>query len=289
MRCFLNGELLPIEEARVPVTDRGFLYGDSLFETARVYAGRALFLDDHLDRLEAGVRLLGFTMPVTRLEIEAACHRLLAANAVGDGVLRIALTRGSGARGPNPAGAHSPTLLITTSALPVDLETRAVRGYRLIVSEWRKPSPHVLPNTAKTGNYLNSILAMQEAAEREADEAMVLDGEGHIAECSHSNLFFVERGALLTPSLASGALKGTARARVIALARDAGIRVEERTVSLDIVAASQEAFVTNAVVGIMPVAAIEAVTFDVPGTMTARLRALWEELVRTRSEAESIN
>ncbi len=279
MLCYLNGVLLPQSEARVPIADRGFLYGDSLFETTRVHGGRALFLQRHLDRLELGMQVLGFDERPARADLSAACEQVLHGNDLQTGVLRLAVTRGITARGANPVGAHSPTVLVTAAPLPPDLEQRVARGYRIITSQWRKPAPDVLPSQVKTGNYLNSVLAMQQAAQVQADEALLLDHEGCIVECSHSSLFFVQQGSVLTPDLGSGALHGITRDIVIALAREIGLEVTQQRIAASLVTQVHEAFITNAVIGIAPVARLDAMTYPVPGRVTSLLQAAWLLLI----------
>jgi branched-chain amino acid aminotransferase len=280
----LNGELLDEQQARVPISDRGFLYGDGLFETLRVLDGRAAFLHPHLDRLQLGMQLLGFEAPPPRDAIEAACTQVLSANAIGAGVLRIAVTRGSGSRGANPYGCGPATLLVTLAPLPADLADRTQRGYHLMISDCHKPGPRALPNRAKLANYLNSILAMRQAVQRGADEAILLDDAGHLVECSQSNLFFVRQGILLTPDLGSGALHGITRATILELARQLSVPCHEQAMPRALIAQAQEAFITNSVIGVMPVAAIEAQRYghgpQVAGEITALLQSSWRAALR---------
>jgi len=284
MLCFLNGAILPQEAASISINDRGFLYGDSLFETVRGYAGRLPFLSRHLDRLERGMETLGFPVCPERRDIETSCLKLMQANDIDAGVIRIMLTRGCGNRGANPQGAHSPTLLITTSPLPADLHERMIRGYHLVISRWNKPSPKVLPAHIKSGNYLNSILAMHDAAQEQADEAVLLDQDGNIVECSQSSLFFVERDKLITSTDDSGALHGITRSVICELSRDVGISVEQRPMSVDVISAATEAFVANSVIGIIPAATIEARRYPVPGEVTALIQKSWMAVLRKNDQ-----
>ncbi len=276
--CWLNGVVQPLSQASVPVTDRGFLYGDSLFETIRVARARPLLLSAHLNRLQEGARALDFTLPAVWPELESACMRMIEANNLDEGVLRIALTRGIAARGPSPARAHSPTLLVTAGPLPPELPERRRRGCRIVLSPWRKPAPDMLPSAAKTGNYLNSILAFQSALRQDADEALLLDAQNRIAECSYSNIFFGADGALITPSLDGGALPGIVRQQVLDLAGKMNLPVRERAIALADLSGMNEAFLTNSVIGVMPVASIEEINYPVAGPLTRRLQ---EALART--------
>jgi branched-chain amino acid aminotransferase len=280
MYCWLNGTLVPLATAQVSVQDRGFMYGDALFETARFAGDRVLRFDAHWQRLQTAAAQLRFPMPYDGQVIAAACAELLAANvaAQSQGVLRLQLTRGRGTRGPNPAGARDPVFLITQSELPPMLEARRARGYAIVTSRWQKPAPNMLPNAAKTANYLNSVLAFEDALAAGADEALLLGATGEVAECSHSNLFLVAKGVLVTPHAASGALLGTMRAQVLAMARQLGMPCEERAVSAAELEQASEAFLTNAVVGVMPVARFTARAYAVPGPMTQRVWSAIKEI-----------
>jgi branched-chain amino acid aminotransferase len=190
------------------------------------------------------------------------------------------VTRGCGARGANPAGAHSPTLLATVATLPPELEQRALRGYRLITSQWRKPAADALPTQMKTGNYLNSILAMQQAVQCQADEAVLLNDAAEVVECSQSCLFLVNDGCVLTPTLDSGGLHSITRELLIELAQRDGVTVRQTSICMASCEQAQEAFISNSVIGVAPVAQIDAIRFAVPGQVTAWLQAQWLRLLR---------
>jgi branched-chain amino acid aminotransferase len=286
MRCWLNGDVLPVEQARVPVLDRGFLYGDSLFETLRILGGRPVLLDQHLQRLLNGAKALEFALPVRPDVLRQAALRLPRAEDLNEGVLRIALSRGQGLRGPLPTRIHSPTLLMTLGALPSNLADRLQSGMSVVTSSWRKPSPDMLPNDAKLGSFLNSILAMQSVAALGADEALLLAASGEVAECSSSNIFLVRDGQLVTPWLSSGALAGITRAFVLRLALELGLKVSERRVAPTEFAATQEIFLTNAVSGVVPVARLDDLRFPVAGPVTVRLRAAYEAAIATVNHDE---
>lgn len=270
MICWLNGKLLPEAQACVPVTDRGFLYGDGIFETVRVARGRPMWLARHLQRFAEGARVLGIEPPLSHPALAGAAAQLLAAADLTEGVLRIALTRGPGHRGPLPSGVQQPTLLMTLGTLPPHVAERARRGLIVITSRWRKPPPQGLPNTIKHANYLNSILAMRDVAGAGADEALLLAADGGLSEGATSNLFLVTGGTLTTPDLSSGALAGTTRAWLLELARAAGVPVQERRIEPTELGRADEAFMTSAVSGVIPVARIDDHSFAVPGPLTAR-------------------
>ncbi len=279
MQCWLNDALCPVEEARVPALDRGFLYGDTLFETMRFSAQRVHWLPRHLQRITQAAERLGFAWRRPVAELPQLLRTVIEANAQPEGVLRLTLSRGIGPRGPNPAGAHSPTLLITQSPLPDDLAERWNTGYRLMLSPWRKPAPDMLPNWAKHGNYLNSILAHTAAQEAGMDDALLCTHEGHLAEASTSNVFVVRGGVLHTPDSTSGALLGIMRSVVLEQAARLGLPTAEGPVDEAAWRGADELFLTNAVRGVMPVRSIADQTFAVPGVWTQRLAQAVTEAV----------
>jgi branched-chain amino acid aminotransferase len=277
MFCVLNGALTPLAQAAVPVTDRGFLYGETIFETMRAHAGRIVLWERHLGRLVDTAARLGFALPYGVEALRAQCHALLAANdstaADKDVVIRLTLSRGQSARGLDPAGAHDPTVVLTCSALPPGLAAKARSGYRVARATWHKPGARAWPLFAKTGNYLHSVLARQSAGP-DVDEALLFDDAGHLAEGSFSNVFLVRAGALHTPSLLY-CLPGVARAEVLALACAAGIPVHETSLDEGDLASADEVFLTNAVRGPMPVTDACGHAFAAPGPITAQLLDAW--------------
>jgi branched-chain amino acid aminotransferase len=279
MFCVLNGALTALAQATIPVTDRGFLYGETLFETMRAHAGRIALWERHVTRLVETADRLGFVLPYGVEALRAQCDALLAANggtgADQDAVIRLTLSRGQSARGLDPADAHDPAVLLTCSALPPGLAAKARSGYRVGRATWHKPGARAWPLFAKTGNYLHSVLARQSAGP-DVDEALLFDDAGNLAEGSFSNVFLVRANALYTPSL-QYCLPGVARAEVLALARAARIPVHETSLDEGDLASADEVFLTNAVRGPMPVIAACEHEFAAKGPITAQLLEAWGE------------
>jgi branched-chain amino acid aminotransferase len=272
---FLNDCLVGENEALVSVFDRGFMYGDGVFETLRVYGGRAFQLHDHLGRLETSAGLVRILLPRTLSEIASDVDAVVGANELDDGVVRIAVSRGVGLRGPSIDGAVRPTYVVSAGPLPGDLDDRRRRGIALAVVGTRRVSGRALPSAAKHANYLNSILAHTEAVESGADEALLLAGSGEIAECSGANVFLVEESRVLTPHLDAGILPGCARASVLDLCHRHGIPAGEQRLEPEALDRAHEVFVTNSVVEILPVRSIGDRRFAVPGPVTGRLMDLY--------------
>ena len=225
MYFFLNGRLVPEQDARVPVSDRGFLYGDAAFDTLCAYGGRLFRAQEHLQRLMLSLAALRIEPPGTLAQMEANLYSVLERNAMRDAILRTTVSRGSGARGPSIREVGVPTYLIACYA---GSELNAAQtSVKLEQVGVRRTPPESLPAHAKTANYLNSILALAEAMDAGADEALLLDLRGCIAECAYSNVFFVRGAALLTPALDAGILPGITRAAVLELARAEGIAISE--------------------------------------------------------------
>lgn len=247
---WLNGRLLPAGEARIDPADRGFTLGDGLFETIRVAGGAARHLDRHLARLADGAALLGLPLPHDATALVAAAVALLAAQDQGDGlaegVLRITLTRGAGARGVLPPADAVPTLLMTLAPAPPP-----AGPVEAVVARTTRRNEHSPLSRVKSLNYLDSILARREAATRGAGEALLLNGAGRLAESSVANLFIVRDGRLLTPPVAEGALPGIRRALILERG-DAG----EAPLSIADLLGAGEAFLTNSL-GLRPLLRVD--------------------------------
>ncbi|MDR3506173.1 MAG: aminotransferase class IV [Acidocella sp.] len=223
MNVWLNGALYPANEARIDPADRGFLLGDGLFETMAAHAGAVPELARHYARLCAGAALLRIPVTLTREELAVAIHDLLAANGLMEAALRLTLTRGPGPRGLLPPSDPNPTLLLTAAPLPPP-----GGPLRLVTSNIRRDEDSPL-SAIKSLNYLPGVLARMEAAERGADDALMLNRAGRVAETSIANLFVRLHGAWVTPPVSEGALPGIRRACLLDAGklREAPITVEK--------------------------------------------------------------
>lgn len=259
MICWLNGRLLPVTEAAIPVGDRGFLLGDGIYETIRVHAGEAQWLDRHLARLTYGLRVIGLRHDA---DIAAAVTETIAANALRNGSLRITVTRGSGPRGIAPPQHPEATTLIT--AFPA---APALPAANVIIARRTRRNAFSPLAGIKSINCLDAVIARQEAARAGADDALLLDTRERVSEATAANVFAVIDGALLTPPPGDGALPGITRARVL---EQEG---REATLTADDLAGASEIFLTSSL-GLRPVAALNgrALRTDRPvGERLARL------------------
>ncbi len=266
MLIHLNGALVSAAEARVDPADRGLALGDGLFETIRARDGRPLRLAAHCARLRAGADVLDLPVPVSDEALGRALEETLEANAVTDGVLRLTLTRGPGPRGLLPPPQPPPTLLITAAAA----EASSPRPVRAVIATTTRRNEHSPLSRCKCINYLDNILARQEAERRGAEDALLLNTAGRLAGTTIANLFLVIDGAVVTPPVAEGALPGVMRGEVLAVAG-----AEERSLKPEDLASASEAFVTNCL-GIRPVVSVDGAPIGDgrPGPVFERLRML---------------
>ncbi len=230
MIVYLNGAFVPEDRAQVSVFDRGLLYGDGCFETLRLYNGRPAFWEAHLDRLQQALDTLGIPARIERQAWSQAVDRLVAENALVDGILRIQITRGIGRRGYSPQGATTPTVILSTHASAACAATEAP-AWKLITSRHRIDSQFLL-NESKSSNKLLQILAKQEADRAGADDALLLNQAGRVTETTSANLFWTTPEGIATPRVEEGLLPGITRGTVIEAANEQGIPCHEVTLSL---------------------------------------------------------
>jgi branched-chain amino acid aminotransferase len=252
MIAFLNGRYVPETEAFVPITDRGFLYGDGVFETLRVSRGCPLWWSLHMGRLQRGAEVLRITLPLSVEELRHTAIELIRRNAMPEAILRITISRGIGTRGYSTKGASQPTLALTLHPL-----SAPPASICLATATIRVPAHDPL-SAVKSANKLAQILARAEAEERGADEALLLNVEGDVAEASSSNIFWIERGEVCTPPVSDGALPGVIRAVIINLCQSHNIVAAERSVARAALLRAEAVFLTNSTAGILPVAEIDA-------------------------------
>jgi len=273
--AYLNGRLVPVGEATVPVTDWGFLYGDTLFETMRVHAGEPMFWRAHMRRLEQGMATLAYPARPERDELLDALRRTLDANELAEASARITVSRGTVSSGFDMRAATDPLRLITVRPYAPPPARFVEQGLKL--RSVRVPPRASWPRySAKSGNYLDQLLALDRALESGCDEALLVDNRGRVLEGSRSNVFIVRRGVILTPPVRLGLLPGTVREAVIRRARSAGTPTRSHSIGLRGAMAADEAFVTNSLWGVLPVYSIDDREIDrSPGPVTTELMRRW--------------
>jgi branched-chain amino acid aminotransferase len=271
--AYVDGKWTPAGEARVSVLDHGLLYGDGVFEGIRVYGGRPFLLDEHLDRLAASARAIVLDLPAERDEIAALCREAIERSDHDDGYLRIVVTRGVGALGVSPHTCGRPSLIVISAPLSLYPPERYRDGVRLVTSSLRRSASDALPPQVKSLNYLTSVLASIEARRQGADEAVLLNAQGLIAECTADNLFIVSGGRVLTPAVASGALAGITRSLVMQLLAGEGIEAVEAALTPADAWTADELFLTGTGAEIVPVCEIDGRPLPAARPVTERVRA----------------
>ena len=246
---------MPEADAVVSLNDRGFLLGDGLFETTRVAQGRPFRLAQHLERLTRGADFLKIKPPFSPKEIHRFATELIEKNGLADGVLRVTLTRGPGTRGYSANGANRPTLALTLHTLPPQSADEPVQ-WSLITSSFRIPASDALAAFKSTSKILN-VLARGEAESKGADEALLLNTNGEVAETAGGNLFWVYHDKICTVPTGRGVLPGITRAVVLEICQALGLETTKRVIKPEMLRNAEGIFVTQSALGIVPV-----VSFD---------------------------
>ncbi len=281
---YLNGRLIARDKAFISAMDYGFLYGFGLFETMRAYSGQVFRLEHHLSRLAHSALVLG--LPIGTLDLKGAVADTIRANKLSEARIRITVSIGEGATPPDPGTCKKPTVLILADHYKPYLEKVYQKGFRAIISSIRRNSQSPL-SRLKSANYLESILARQEARAAGVDEALLLNEKGLLAEASMSNIFLVTRGILRTPGQESGILPGITRQTILELAHELGIKTLEHDIKLEELFQAEEAFLTNSLIEIMPLTEIDGKPIGLgrPGTLTRRLMAAYKKLALSKTQA----
>jgi len=224
MHIYLNGRIVPAKEAVVSVFDHGFLYGDGIYETLRVYDGVVFKLDEHLRRLYRSASLIGLSMPADSDSLKTAVYETLIANSLGNAYMRITISRGRGPIGLDPDLCPEPTTVIIAQEFKEYPAAYYKNGLSLIIAETRRNLKEAINPQIKSLNFLNNILAKIEAKKKNAYEAIMLNSSGKLTEGTISNLFFYRNDALCTPSVSCGILDGVTRGLIIELAGREGLK-----------------------------------------------------------------
>lgn len=249
MVVFLNGQFVPESQAMIPVTDRGFLYGDGLFETMRVFNGRPFRMAQHLERMVRGATYLNIPMPYSPKELQRFAEQLIQENQTPDAVLRVTLTRGPGPRGYSPKNAGPSTLVM--SLHPAEpLQPAAPPRWSMITSTLTLPANDPLCSF-KTLNKLVHITARAQAEARNADEALLLNTNGEVTEASGANLFWIYREKVCTPPTGRGALPGITRAVILEICQVLGLPTNKRVIKREALRNADAIFLSQSALGMI--------------------------------------
>jgi branched-chain amino acid aminotransferase len=253
---YLNGEWLPAEAARIPITDRGFLFSDGVFETARLHQGEYFGLAQHLQRLQTSARMLEVRTPSTE-ELTFLAQNIAAQNNLTEASLRITITRGSGGVGLKTRGADAPTVLATISPVAPDWRDRAARGWSLVTAGTLRPAPTSVPAQLKSLGRVYAILATLEAERAGVDDALLLTAERQIAEGPTWNFFWRKGQLIRTAALEGGILEGVTRGILLDIAKSAGYQVEAGLWPHSELDDADEAFATMTSLGVVPIRSLD--------------------------------
>lgn len=292
MQIHLNGRLVPAKEALISVFDHGFLYGDGIYETMRVYDGVTFMLDEHMQRLYRSASMIGLTIPVDVDSLKIRVYDTLIANSLRDAFVRLTVSRGYGPIGIDPDLCPNPTIVIIAEEMREYPKSFYESGISLIISQTRRNIKEALNPQIKSLNFLNNILAKIEAKKKGVYDAIMLNVYGMLAESTISNIFFYKENVLCTPSLDCGILDGITRSIVIKIAKRDGIEVNEGKFTREDLYSAEEVFITNTTLEVMPVSKVDDKEFPV-GNITRLLHKAYREEVnayvaKVKAEGPSI-
>lgn len=286
MKVYIDGRYYSESNAKVSVFDHGLLYGDGVFEGIRAYHGRVFKLKEHVDRLFCSAKAILLEIPMTREEVTEAVLDACRRNGVRDGYIRLVVTRGVGTLGLNPNRCQRPSVIVIAGRIQLYPPALYKNGMAIVTVPTTRNLINAVNPAIKSLNYLNNILAKIEANIAGVEEAIMLNAEGFVAECTGDNLFVVRGGQLLTPPLSAGALYGITRGVVMDLAREQGTPVSESNLTRYDVYNAEECFLTGTGAEVIPVVRVDGrvIGSGKPGPVTGRLVERYHALTQMSGE-----
>jgi branched-chain amino acid aminotransferase len=280
---YLDGKLVPESQARVSVFDHGLLYGDGCFEGIRFYNGRVFRLEEHTRRLYDSAKALLLNVPITPEEMIRATVETVRANGLRDGYIRSVITRGPGSMGLSPYKCLKPTVFIIAATIQLYPDSAYQEGLVMATVATRRPSHDILPPQVKSLNYLNNVMAKVEALQAGAEEGLMLNDQGLVAECTGDNLFIVRDGVVSTPPLSAGALDGITRRVAFEIAAELGVPLRERDLTRHDIFTADECFLTGTAAEVIAAVKLDqrVIGTGKPGPITQRFIARFRELTQT--------
>ena len=281
-KIYIDGKFYSEANAKISVFDHGLLYGDGIFEGIRFYNGRVFRLEEHLLRLWDSARSICLEIPMTMPDMTEAVLETIRQNHLRDGYIRLLVTRGIGNLGLNPTQCKSPSVIIIAATIALYHEEFYRKGLTIVTCATRRSSPAALNPAVKSLNYLNNVMARIEANLAGADEALMLNDAGNVAECTADNVFIVKHGQIFTPPVAAGALRGITRSVVFGIAAELGVKVRETDITRHDVFVADECFLTGTAAEIVPVVKADgrSIGNGKPAPITARIIARFRQVTR---------
>jgi branched-chain amino acid aminotransferase len=281
-KIYIDGKFYSEANAKISVFDHGLLYGDGIFEGIRFYNGRVFRLEEHLHRLWDSARSICLEIPMTMRNMTEAVLETIRQNHLRDGYIRLLVTRGIGNLGLNPTQCKSPSVIIIAATIALYHEDFYRKGLTIVTCATRRSNPAALNPAVKSLNYLNNVMARVEANLAGADEALMLNDAGNVAECTADNVFIVKHGQIFTPPVAAGALRGITRSVVFEIAAELGVKARENDITRHDVFVADECFLTGTAAEIVPVVKADgrSIGNGKLGPITARIIARFRQVTR---------
>ncbi|MGB6045648.1 MAG: branched-chain-amino-acid transaminase [Pirellulales bacterium] len=282
LQIYINGTLYDKEDAKISVYDHGLLYGDGVFEGIRSYSGKPFRLESHLDRLWESAKAIWLEIPIDKKTLAADIVETLKINNIDDGYVRLVVTRGAGTLGLDPDKCSDPQVIIIADRIALYPEEFYTNGLELVTVSTIRNHPAALSPRIKSLNYLNNILAKIEGQQAGCIEALMLNHNGEVTECTGDNIFLVRQGQLLTPPCDAGILEGITREAVCELAEEAGIVVRRVALTRHDVYIANECFLTGTAAEVVPVVKVDrrVIGDGSPGPITCDLIKRFKSLTR---------
>src|SRR2546423_314335 len=286
MKVYINGKLRDEAEATISVFDHGLLYGDGIFEGIRAYNGRVFKLKEHIDRLLYSAKAILLNLPLTHRQVCEAVLETCRQNRIRDGYIRLVVTRGVGGLGLNPNRCKQPSVIVIADKIQLYAKAVYDRGMEIITVPTVRNLHSALNPAIKSLNYLNNVLAKIEANLGGCEEAIMLNAQGFVSECTGDNVFIIKAGKIYTPPLSAGALYGITRSVVIDLARESGIEVTEPDLTRYDMFNTDEGFLTGTGAEIVPVVKIDGRVIGTghPGAITKKLVEKYRALTQSSGD-----
>jgi branched-chain amino acid aminotransferase len=283
MKIYIDGKLHDEADARISVFDHGLLYGDGVFEGIRFYNGRVFRLEEHVRRLYDSARSILLTIPMTPEEMTAAVCETCRANGLTDGYIRLVITRGAGPLGLSPYKCPKASVIIIACSIQLYPESAYENGLIMATCATRRPTHDTLSPQVKSLNYLNNVMAKVEAIQAGAEEGLMLNERGLVAECTGDNLFIIRDGVIYTPPISAGALDGITRKAVFDIAASLGITIREADISRHDIYTADECFLTGTAAEVIAATKLDQrpIGTGKPGPVTNRVITAFRALVRS--------
>ena len=283
MKIYIDGEILEEADAKISVFDHGLLYGDGVFEGIRMYNGRVFRLEEHVNRLYDSAKVILLDIGIDKQAMTDAVLETVRANGLKDGYIRLVVTRGVGTLGLNPYQCPKATVIVIAANITLYAPEKYENGLKVVTCSTRRPTPASLSPSVKSLNYLNNVMAKVEAIHADADEGLMLNEQGYVAECTGDNLFVIRDGKITTPPVSSGSLPGITWQVIFDIAEEKGVSIEEKQMTRYEIYTADEAFLTGTAAEVIPMVSLDRrpIGDGNPGKMTTDFIARFREIANS--------